>query len=153
MTTDFAKKALYGTPKVGGDALSYCTKCKMELAHVIVSMLDSQPAKVICKTCKSEHKFRKAPGARASKSSSTRLSKPSTATQVVRAAEYWEQKMREAKKVGRPYAISDTFQVGDVVEHSKFGPGIVETVVSPGKVTVFFRDGEKTLVHGMQKPA
>lgn len=153
MTTDYAKKALYGAPKVGGDALSYCTRCKIELAHVIVSMVDGQPAKVICKTCKSEHKFRKAPGTASTKTKSPRLSKPSTSTQVVRAAEYWEKKMREAKKVGRPYAVSDTFQVGDVVEHTKFGPGIVETVVSPSKVTVFFRDGEKILVHGMQKPA
>lgn len=153
MTTEIAKKALYGTPKVGGDCLSYCTRCKMELAHVIVSMVDSQPAKVICKTCKSEHKNRKQPGAGGKKSVSARLSKPATATQVVRAAEYWEKKMREAKKVGRPYAVTDTFQAGDVVEHSKFGAGIVEMVLSPGKVTVFFRDGEKTLVHGMQKPA
>lgn len=150
MTTDYAKKALYGTPKVGGDCLSYCTRCKIELAHVIVSMVDGQPAKVICKTCKSEHKARKQPGA-ARKSVGARLAKPATATQVVRAAEYWEKKMREAKKVGRPYAVSESFQVGDVIEHVKFGPGIVETVVSTGKVTVFFRDGEKTLVHGMQK--
>lgn len=153
MTTDFAKKALYGAPKVGGDTLSYCTRCKMELAHVIVSMVDGQPAKVICKTCKSEHKARKQPGVAAKKSVSARLGKPATPTQVVRAAEYWEKKMREAKKVGRPYVVTETFVVGDVVEHVKFGAGIVEAVVSPTKVNIFFRDGEKILVHGMQKPS
>lgn len=153
MASEIAKKALYGIPRVGGDILSYCTRCKMELAHVVVSMVDTQPAKVICKTCKSEHKHRKIPGTPAKGRATARTARPATATQVVRAAEYWEKKMREAKRVGRPYAVTDTFQVGDVVEHTKFGAGIVEEVRGNGKVVIFFRDGEKMLVHGMTATA
>jgi len=151
MTTEIVKKALYGTPKVGGDTLSYCTKCKMELAHVIVSMVDSHPAKVICKTCKSEHKNRKPPGA-AKKSGPPRAGRASAATQVVRAVEYWEKKLREAKRVPRPYAVTESYVAGDVVEHTKFGAGHVESVNTNGKMVVFFREGEKILVHGHSKP-
>jgi hypothetical protein len=148
MVTEIVKKALYGTPKVGGDILSFCSRCKMELAHVIVSMVDGNPAKVICKTCKSEHKHRKNAGVKTPRASKG-VARPATKTQVIRAAEYWEKKVREAKRVPRPYNVQETYAAGDVVEHSKFGPGYVDEVKGNGKIQVFFRDGEKLLIHGM----
>ena len=36
--------------EVGRDVLSMCTKCKMELGHVIIAMIDDQPKKVKCAT-------------------------------------------------------------------------------------------------------
>lgn len=145
---EIAKKALYGPPKVGGDTLSFCTRCKMELAHVIVSMVDGHPAKVICKTCKSEHKARKPPKTASPRAKSS-LARPTSASQTVRAVEYWEKKLREAKRVPRPYAVSETFTAGDVIEHVRFGSGVVEEIRGNGKMVVFFKDGEKTLVFGV----
>ena len=137
---------LYGPPKVGGDVLSYCGKCKMELAHVIIAMIDTRPAKVQCKTCRSPHNYR--PGEPAHKTSAPKKQRvPKT---YVKASEYWEKKMGEKNSDDlRPYSIKDKYVLGDVIQHPKFGMGIVELVQTNGKITVLFRDGEKILVHLM----
>jgi len=139
---------LYGPPKVGGDVLSYCTKCRIELAHVIVSMLDGKPSKVQCKTCRGTHKYKILGGVTVpSKPGTRRASAPKT---VIRASELWEQKMStKAKEDILPYKTSESFKKGEVVQHPTFGVGIVEEVRSSNKVAVFFRDGEKLLAHGL----
>ena len=43
---------------VAQEVLSYCTSCKIDLAHTIVSMKGDQVAKVECKTCKKTHAFK-----------------------------------------------------------------------------------------------
>jgi hypothetical protein len=42
-----------------GDVIDdYCVKCRRITNHAIVSLLDSQAAKVRCRTCYSDHDFR-----------------------------------------------------------------------------------------------
>lgn len=144
---------LYGPPKVGGDILAYCGKCKMELAHVIMAMMSGRPVKVQCKTCKSPHQYRLSGGAQASRpTSGLRTPRaPSTRT-TVRNSEYWEQKMAATKSPSRPYRPIDKFEKGQVIQHPKFGMGLVEEVKINGKIVVLFREEEKTLVHGLTKP-
>ncbi len=139
---------LYGSPKVGGDTLSFCTKCRMELAHVIVSMLDGKPSKVQCKTCKGVHKYKLTGNAVPIRKTGT--SRSSAPKQVIRVAELWEQKMSKKTSADSfPYQATHTFLVGQVVQHPTFGLGLVEEMRSPTKMAVLFRDGEKILVHAM----
>lgn len=134
---------LYGTPKVGGDVLAFCGKCKRDLAHVIMAMVGGKPARVICKTCKSQHNYRLG-GAVTSRPSST----PRATRTVVKNSDYWEQKMASKKQAPLiPYKIQEQFKLGDVIQHSKFGVGIVEEVKTNGKIVVLFRDEERTLIH------
>ncbi|MFW5887898.1 MAG: hypothetical protein ACOCUH_03765, partial [Bacteriovoracia bacterium] len=43
----------------GKDVLSYCNKCKLALAHIIISMKDDKNIhKVQCKTCNSTHAYK-----------------------------------------------------------------------------------------------
>ena len=145
---------LYESPRVGGDALSWCTKCKRDLAHVIVSMTQGRPAKVICKTCKSQHNFRTAQGDADLPGMPRKKSPPRTAVPraVVRAADYWETKMAEKTAAPMlPYAPILEFQKGDVIKHLQFGAGIVEEVRKGGKMIVLFREGDKMLVYGHGK--
>lgn len=138
--------ALYGPPKVGGDTLSWCTKCKMELAHVIVSMVENTPAKVICKTCKSPHKYRKggAPAPRKPRSGVRTAATP-------KVADLWEKRVADSRaKPGHTYAPTQSFKVGDMIEHTKFGMGFVEEIRGGGKMLVLFREGEKILVYSPQ---
>jgi hypothetical protein len=44
--------------KVSSDVLSYCTSCRMDLNHIVVSMKGDQIAKVECRTCKKTHVYR-----------------------------------------------------------------------------------------------
>src|SRR5258705_8587333 len=42
-----------------GDIIDdYCVKCKQIMNHAIVSMLNTAPAKVRCRTCHSDHDYR-----------------------------------------------------------------------------------------------
>src|SRR6267378_4307341 len=43
-----------------GDIIDdYCVKCKQIMNHAIVSMLNAEPAKVRCRTCHSDHDYRR----------------------------------------------------------------------------------------------
>ena len=53
---------------------------------------------------------------------------------------------RTAEKPVRPYAASQTFAVGDVIEHPKFGRGSVVASLAT-RIDVEFADGKHTLIH------
>lgn len=43
-----------------GDVIDdYCVKCKQIMNHAIVSLLGADPAKVRCRTCHSDHDYRR----------------------------------------------------------------------------------------------
>ncbi len=142
---------LYGTAKVGGDVLAFCGKCKRDLAHVVGAMMSGKPARVICKTCKSEHNYRLGESSSSKRSGLAAATKtPRASRTFVRNSEYWEQQMALKKQATtKPYKPQDQFKSGDVINHSRFGLGIVEEVKSNGKIVVLFRDEERVLVHGM----
>ena len=45
-------------PRLGDDIDDYCVRCKRVMNHSIVSVINSEPAKVRCRTCHSDHDFR-----------------------------------------------------------------------------------------------
>jgi hypothetical protein len=51
------------------------------------------------------------------------------------------------EKQARPYAASQSFAVGEVIEHPKLGKGTV-VAISVGKMEVEFAQGKSTLVQG-----
>lgn len=131
---------------VGKDVLSYCSKCKLNLGHTIVAMKDSKHiAKVKCNTCLTIHAY-KDPST-SSKQSKTRTRKTERSpSKVISVADLWMEKMSSTKKKSTPYAMDEKFHEGDIIDHVKFGPGIVEKVVDD-KIEVIFRHEIKTLVH------
>ena len=131
---------------VGKDVLSYCSKCKLTLSHTIVAMKDpSSIAKVKCNTCKTLHAY-KNPSTKTAKIKSKSMI-PGAKKKSISVAELWEQEMCNTHKKSRPYSIRETFQIGDVIDHKKFGPGIVQNFTD-GNIEVLFRFEIKTLVHG-----
>jgi DNA-directed RNA polymerase subunit M/transcription elongation factor TFIIS len=46
-------------PRLGDDIDDFCIKCKRLSNHLIVSLMNSAAAKVRCRSCYSEHDFRK----------------------------------------------------------------------------------------------
>jgi hypothetical protein len=45
--------------RLGDDIDDYCVRCKRIMNHSVVSVIDSQPAKVRCRICHSDHDFRR----------------------------------------------------------------------------------------------
>ncbi|MBL4685858.1 MAG: hypothetical protein JKY37_14785 [Nannocystaceae bacterium] len=134
---------------VGKDVFAVCSKCKDEW-HVIVSMVSGKITKVQCKVCMAYHRYkvpegetrvdgaavvRRTVGAKKRSSSTTQ----SVGTPVIEA---------DLSRPVRSYAMSETYTPGDRVDHPKFGHGVVEATPVPGKMTVHFPSGRKTLAHG-----
>ncbi len=130
---------------VGKDVLSFCTKCKLNLSHTIVAMKDVKSiAKVKCNTCATMQAYKdpsKSSGAK------TRTKKTTSApAKVISVSDLWMESMSATKRQSQPYTIDGKFKVGDVIDHTKFGPGFVQNVVDD-KIEVVFRHEIKTLIH------
>lgn len=139
---------------VGQEIVCYCSSCKLELRHVIVAHKsgNSGPiAKVKCNTCFKIHAFRHTPGETkpgTAKKSVTPKEKPRV---VPVAVEWKEQLSKKQNAPSLPYVPTKEFKVGDVIEHTQFGCGIVKTVKDGNKFEVLFQNDVKTLVHKLKE--
>lgn len=71
----------------------------------------------------------------------TRAAQEAQATEVA-----WKVAIsRQNEGCGTPYNMNATFEVGEIVEHVKFGLGEVRSVTKPNKMEVLFQDGLRTL--------
>jgi len=140
---------------VGKEMVCYCTRCKMDLGHTIMSMIGGMPSRVICRTCKSEHNYKpkkgvKEPGATATGSTRTvvaRAPREAKAEKVVPVELEWMKQLNSSSKPMREYAANESFGVGDRIKHPTFGEGVVQKLVHPNKVEIIFRMDIKTLIH------
>lgn len=150
-------------PKVGSEVDAWCTKCRMDLGHRVVAVLEARPKRVECLTCHSQHNYRKPKGAgelavvsRSGARAARTVAKgePRARRMTKSQAEYdtqWQAKVLDqpqAKFVR--YTIKQPLKEGQLLEHSKFGRGFVLAVQEDGKVSVAFKDGPKTLAHARE---
>lgn len=138
--------------EIGKDVLSFCAKCKLNLSHTIVSMKNPKTiGKVQCNTCKSNHMY-KDPSTTITKSkvaTKKTATKSQLASQSKPISEIWMAALNNTTKKSRPYATTNSFQIGDVIDHIKFGPGIVQSIIDTNKIEVVFRHEIKMLVHNI----
>ena len=141
---------------VGKELVCYCTRCRMDLGHTIMSMVGSIPARVICRTCKSEHNYKpkkgvKEPGAvapsRGVPGTSTRAPREKVAEKTVPVEVEWMKQLNASTKAIKGYAANESFDVGDRISHPTFGEGIIQKHIFPNKIEVLFRADLKTLIH------
>jgi len=133
---------------VGDNIDSYCLKCKLVLAHVILFKVDGVVNRVKCKTCGAEHKYRAiVPGLKKAAAVRTpgaaRGRKPAAAKVTVNDAPLqWDLKSRNkpSETSIRDYDVKDTFKVNQVIYHPVFGVGFVEKVDSDKSIFVLFSD-------------
>ena len=131
----------------GKEVLSFCTKCKLTLAHIIVSMKDNHTVgKVICNTCKSTHAF-KDPAAPTKKKTSISSLTNKRQNESTRQTNLWENAMKDSNKKHHAYSIKTQFKLGDIIDHPKFGPGVVDRVFDSNKMEVIFKSDLKVLIH------
>lgn len=120
---------------VGDDIDSLCSKCGVT-THVVVAMVGAEIAKVECPVCKAVHKYRDP----ARKKKTARRKAPAKSAPAGPSVE------PDLSLPVREYQASDTYQLGQRIEHSVFGAGVIEQVM-PAKVRVYFPDGQKVLLH------
>lgn len=161
---------------VGSIVESICGKCNDVMGHTIMAMVGTEIVKVECRVCKSQHRFRppvRTGGgrttltmkrgrdgeavtsrqdavAKASRPTApkTGTRKPSAALAAAQAAlESWQAAMRmHDGETPRPYAMAETFEAGEFINHPTFGPGVVKGPIPPDKMDVLFEVGLKRLL-------
>lgn len=130
---------------VGKNVFTMCTKCKLELEHVVLYHNEEGTIeKVKCFTCGSEHKYRpdkkKSPGKTArAKAGSRKIKKVDPARDFDKLTE----KLKD--KNSKKYTMSGSFNVDDVIDHHTFGTGFVIST-SYLKMEVVFADKPRLLV-------
>jgi len=147
--------------KVAGEIVAHCRKCGLDLAHVVCAMVAGVPKRVLCKTCGQEHAYHRPQEERgASRSSSSeRTARPAgtSKSKIVHEADTESARERAWRDhiAGQPasafalYSPRGTFVVDQLLRHAKFGDGFVSRVIDAGKIEVVFRDGPRTLAHGL----
>jgi hypothetical protein len=139
---------------VAADLFTYCTKEKTETWHVVRNH-DAKGIveRVICKSCGSEHRYKKAESTLSSSRVVVKRAPSSSPKSTEDAQASW---FRGIKKWGDRAPLSfdpaQSFSVGDVVEHAVFGKGVVQTR-RENKVDVLFNSGTKTLPSKMPSRA
>jgi hypothetical protein len=128
---------------VGADVEALCSKCG-DVWHVVVAKIGDKIAKVHCKQCGGDHRYKSPHNAPAEK-------KLPSAIRPVREpkapVERFEKPAVTAdlSKATKPYRASELYEVGERIEHPSFGQGVIE-IAEPGKITVFFASGRRVLV-------
>ncbi|MFO0753254.1 MAG: hypothetical protein U0411_08025 [Thermodesulfovibrionales bacterium] len=130
----------------GEEVSSYCTRCKLDLTHIIIAMVGQRIVKVQCRTCGSIHSYRsretvgRTAAAGERRSGAVRKSQEPVRTVIDR----WEAGMAKAEGRETPYDMGRTYKEGDIIAHPFFGKGIVLRT-HYRKCDVLFRDKERTL--------
>jgi len=126
---------------VGADIEASCGRCGTTW-HVVIALVGGRVAQVECRECGRRHRLRTPDTApRPHRRTGATRAGPGPAARRPLVAP-------NANRPPRPYRSGETYQPGDRVEHPRFGDGVVERVLGPGKVQVFFAGGSRVLVHG-----
>lgn len=161
-------------PSAGDVVDARCTRCKDLTGHNIVAMVETEIVKVECRACGSVHKYhapktakskatvntvrknKASDGSRKEAISAARSAAAKKAAQT-RAAQRAKQEaeatmiawktalVTKGTNEARPYNMRESFSVGEIVEHPKFGMGEVQNAVKPDKIHVLFEEGVKVL--------
>jgi hypothetical protein len=134
-------------PIVGKDVDSWCTKCKLILAHTIEAVVNGRITRVHCNTCKSQHAHRAKPPGEGGKASGTRAARTTRARPAPAAVLYADLVRGRDEKSARPYSGTERFAPRDLIKHASFGLGVVTALKDVNKIEVLFPDGAKTLIH------
>jgi hypothetical protein len=145
---------LYRKPRVGQEINAYCGKCKDERSHTVAAMDGDTVKRVTCSSCGGIHNYKLTPVAAATKSASTATGEGAAPPAKKRAS---SRRSKDAdtfsidpRRPVKPYDMNNSFSAGDVINHSKFGLGAVETSFPPNKIEVRFQEGKKLLLHNMR---
>lgn len=153
--------------KPGNEIDAWCTSCRADKLHRIIAVVNGNPKKVECLSCKGHHLYRATAAQKEAAAAHKRASKGDSAT-TTRASRTSRTSIPAARKreedlvavwekaiAGQPfesfkaYRIDRTFAKGELVRHTKFGDGVVTQILDANKCEVLFREGMKTLAQSV----
>jgi hypothetical protein len=143
--------------RAGIEIDAYCTRCRMDLTHRIIAVVNNKPVKVECRTCYGTHNYRapKSSAVPAEKTAGAASAAP-RAKPAARRASAPEEHISVAPPPGariHGYRMSEKFSKDQWVSHKVFGTGVVTQVLGDDKIEVHFDGNSKVLVHNRPEDA
>ncbi|MBN1998639.1 hypothetical protein JW935_13855 [candidate division KSB1 bacterium] len=125
----------------GQEIEALCNKCKCPTVHVIEVVKENKVTRVICKICHNSHRYKPATKANVEKVKK-KISKKTPEERK------WSRLMAKTDEEEDPieYSMEKSYDELAVIEHHKFGIGVVKEVLDSTKMNVVFQDGIRTLV-------
>ncbi len=139
---------------VGDEIEALCNKCRAATVHIIETIKQEKPSRVMCKSCENSHRFRSPQELIEHRKKAVKAVKAKKAVKTKKAA---STKTPEQRKWSRlcnkvdtenptEYQMEKKFSEHDAIQHKKFGLGVVIEILNPTKMNVAFEEGIKTLV-------
>ena len=136
--------------KVGAEIESTCRNCGVQ-PHTVLALPNPSTANVACKTCGAEQHYLAADGVVIAPMISVNSSgkvRP-TPRKPKKPAPVWQPDQSAVGAVlsrpVRPYDVGGSYRVGDRIEHRTYGVGVVDAIIDPHKMQVFFPSGHRTM--------
>jgi hypothetical protein len=128
---------------VGGHVLGSCKACRTNTMQAVIDRAGDAVIRSQCNVCGSEHAYRapKREKARVTKRPPRKKAADSDPAQI-----WATSKAKMGDKDPLPYAITNPYQVGDAINHPKFGLCFVLEICSPTKISVALEGETKRLV-------
>lgn len=136
--------------KVGSEIEAACDACK-NTTHTVTSVTHGTTASVMCNSCGATRRYLASVDAAEPKKIVAGAAKQTT-KRAKKAETLWSPDKSHVDAVMsrpvRPYRLSDSYRLGDRVEHATFGVGIVDEILGPNKVQIFFQTGHRKMAQG-----
>ncbi len=129
---------------VGEQIDSYCTKCRLNLGHIITVMTGENIIRVKCNTCGNEHRYRGMDTIGKLRAGGSSRPARKKATVAEKSQAVWETCIAEAKGPEVAYDMTTSYSCGDIIVHTLFGRGVVRKTHFR-KCDVLFKDKERLL--------
>lgn len=138
----------------GNDIEAHCPKCNIDREHTVMVVHGGVVHEVRCTECRDVHPYKrphkpKKP-TKAKKPAATKRKRTKKAAPKEKGppAEWQELVFGRDPEEARPYSLKETFEIRELIFHTKFGLGVVTDLHDHDKLSVAFKDGMKKLIHG-----
>jgi RNase P subunit RPR2 len=133
--------------EIGMEVEALCNKCKGATVHVVVAIKSQDMVRVMCKACQSLHRFKAPESKTARKAGKLLKAKKAKLTPEARETKKWNKLLLAAdREKAVAYSMSQGYAENDVIQHTKFGIGVVVKILDPSKISVVFEGGLKNMV-------
>lgn len=119
-------------------------------------MAEEKIVKVECNVCGARHKYRppkiEKPKAVKKKAAAAKKT-PKRPMSEIKAEAHFEGIMEGLDlSTAEPYSMTKTFKENDLIDHSRFGMGLITSTIQPNKIEVTFKVGNKVLISKLKNP-
>lgn len=133
---------LNSLPPVARKVFYPCKKCDVDRYQVVLAHTSSKAAKLECEVCHTKNTFKVESASTTTKGGKKKTTKSTRGSHKVR----WEQLTQGSSQEATPYNMKKAFEVESLIDHPKFGLGVV-TALTNSSIQVVFEDQERSLVH------